>query len=62
LFEEAGHPTKVTCVALDYAKAQHTALIRNGLGDRLKPDFAVDNSAQGAASRQIGDNTTQRRI
>jgi len=48
LFEEAGHPAKVLCVALDYAKAQHTALICNGLGDLLKPSFAVDNTLQGA--------------
>jgi transposase len=49
LFEDAGHPAKVICVALDYAKAQHTVLICNGLGDRLKSDFAVDNTAEGAA-------------
>ena len=33
LFEQAGHPARVMCVALDYAKAQHTALICNGQGD-----------------------------
>src|ERR1019366_149326 len=49
LFEQAGHPAKVMCVALDYAKAQHTALICNGLGDLLKPRFVVDNTTQGAA-------------
>jgi transposase len=49
MFEQAGHPAKVMCVAMDYAKAQHTILICNGLGDRLKPDFAVDNTATGAA-------------
>jgi transposase len=49
LFELAGHPAKVMCVAMDYAKAQHMILICNGLGDRLKPDFAVDNTAAGAA-------------
>jgi transposase len=48
LFEQAGHPAKVMCVALDYAKAQHVALICNGLGDLLKPSFAVDNTLQGA--------------
>ena len=37
------------CVALDYAKAQHAALICNGLGDLLKPSFAVENSLPGAA-------------
>src|SRR5437879_9331283 len=49
LFEQAGHPAKVMCVALDYAKAQHAALICNGLGDLLKPSFAVENSLPGAA-------------
>jgi len=49
LFETAGHPAKVLCVALDYAKAQHTALFCNGLGELLKPSFAIDNTPQGAA-------------
>jgi len=48
LFERAGHPSKVLCVALDYAKAQHTALICNGLGDRVKGTFVVDNTPAGA--------------
>jgi transposase len=49
LFEQAGHPAKVLCVALDYAKAQHMALLCNGLGELLKPSFALDNTPQGAA-------------
>lgn len=49
LFATAGHPAKVMCVALDYAKAQHMVLICNGVGDRLKPDFPIDNTAQGAS-------------
>jgi len=48
LFDEAGHPAKVMCVAMDYAKAKHTILICNGKGDRLKPDFVVENTAAGA--------------
>ncbi len=36
------------CVALDYAKAQHTTLFCNGLGELLKTSFAVDNTATGA--------------
>jgi transposase len=48
LFERAGHPAKVLCVALDYAKAQHTALICNGLGDLLRGAFVVDNTPPGA--------------
>jgi transposase len=49
LFETAGHPTRVLCVALDFAKAQHTALFCNGRGDILKGAFALDNSSAGAA-------------
>jgi hypothetical protein len=48
VFESAGHPAKVLCVALDYAKAQHTALICNGVGDLLKGSFSVDNTPAGA--------------
>src|SRR5215472_10019837 len=48
LFEQAGHPAKVLCVALDYAKSQHTALICNGLGELVKGSFAVDNTPAGA--------------
>ncbi len=47
LFETAGHPAKVMCVALDYAKAQHTALICNGLGEVLKSAFALENTTRG---------------
>jgi transposase len=48
LFEQAGHPAKVMCVALDYAKATHSVLICNGLGDRLRAEFTVDNNLAGA--------------
>jgi transposase len=57
LFEQAGHPAKVMCVALDYAKAQHTALICNGQGDLLKGAFAVDNTPAGAT--QLLDQVRQ---
>ena len=57
LFEQAGHPAKVMCVALDYAKAQHTALICNGLGDLLKGAFVVDNTPAGAT--QLLDQVRQ---
>jgi transposase len=64
LFEAAGHPAKVACVALDYAKAQHTALICNGLGDLLKGAFAVDNAPTGAGQllQQVRSTAKQRRI
>ena len=48
LFERAGQPSKVLCVALDYAKATHTALICNGRGQLLRKSFAVQNSCAGA--------------
>jgi transposase len=49
LFAQAPHPSKVLCVALDYAKAKHTALICNGSGDLLQGAFAIDNSPAGLA-------------
>jgi transposase len=64
LFETAGHPAKVMCVALDYAKAQHTALICNGLGDLLKGSFALDNTPAGAAQllSQVRECAKRRKI
>ena len=64
LFERAGHPAKVLFVALDYAKAQHSALVCNGRGDLVKPAFAVDNTAAGAGQlvRQVRQCAKERRI
>ena len=64
LFEVAVHPAKVACVALDYAKSQHTALMCNGLGDLLKGSFAVDNSPAGAERLlgQVRASAKQRKI
>jgi transposase len=47
LFDSAKHPHKVACVALDYAKATHTALICDGGSRRLKAAFPVSNSPEG---------------
>ena len=47
LFEDAGHPSKVMCVPLDYAKANHTALLCNGTGEYLRKPFTVHNSQKG---------------
>ena len=47
LFDQVA-PTKLLCVALDYAKSAHTALICNGKGDLLKPPFVLENTAAGA--------------
>src|SRR3974390_217578 len=64
LFERAGHPAKVLCVALDYAKAQHTALICNGLGELLKRSFVVDNTPAGAKRllEEVGNCAKQRKV
>jgi transposase len=48
LFETAGHSAKVMCVALDYAKQKHTALICDGRGQLLQKSFPVENSSAGA--------------
>ncbi len=47
LFASAGHPNKVLCVALDYAKETHMALCCNGAGKTLKSAFPVKSSEEG---------------
>lgn len=47
ILEQAGSPSKVLCVAIDYAKAQHVILFCNGFGDILKKPFPIENSPQG---------------
>ncbi len=47
VFERAGDSRKVLCVALDYAKRKHLALICDGQGDVLKAPFPVENNAEG---------------
>lgn len=47
VFERAGDPRKVLCVALDYAKRKHVALICDGNGDILKAAFPVENNPAG---------------
>lgn len=49
IFDRADSPRKVLCVALDYAKHKHVALICDGNGDILKKTFPVVNSAEGLA-------------
>ena len=49
MFEEAGHPCKVMCVGLDYAKATHTVLIANGEGQELKEVLDVRNTPEGVS-------------
>jgi transposase len=47
LFQSAGRPEKVMCVAFDYAKAAHTVAICDGAGRRLRKAFSVLNNRQG---------------
>jgi transposase len=49
LFREAGDPKKVMCLPIDYAKGQHTAMVCNGLGERLRGVFHIHNSPAGVA-------------
>jgi orotidine-5'-phosphate decarboxylase len=47
VFQRAGDTRKVLCVALDYAKRKHVALICDGNGDILKSAFPVENNPAG---------------
>jgi transposase len=64
LFERAGDPRKILCVALDYAKRKHVALICDGHGDILKSAFPVENNVAGIAFliEQISATARRRKI
>lgn len=64
LFERAGDARKVLCVAMDYAKRKHVAMICDGHGDVLKKPFAVENNPQGVAFliEQISATARHRKI
>jgi len=47
LFNAAGRPDKVMCVALDYAKRDHTVAVCDGSGRRLRSAFNVRNNREG---------------
>jgi len=47
LFEKAGLASKVMCVAFDYAKKNHTAVICDGAGRQLRSVFNVENNRPG---------------
>ena len=47
LFAAAGSPKKVMCIPIDYAKAQHTALVCNGEGLQLRSPFHIHNTPLG---------------
>jgi len=64
VFERAGDARKVLCVALDYAKRKHVALICDGNGDVLKASFPVENNAAGIAHliKEISATARHRKI
>jgi len=64
IFERADSLRKVLCVALDYAKAKHVALICDGDGNVLKKPFPVENSAKGVEflRQQIASTARRRKI
>lgn len=64
VFERAGGARKVLCVALDYAKTKHVALICDGSGDILKSAFPVDNNPAGVEHlvEQISATARRRKI
>jgi hypothetical protein len=64
VFERAGDARKVLCVALDYAKRKHMALICDGHGDVLKAAFPVENNAAGIAHliKEISATARHRKI
>ncbi len=64
VFERAGDARKVLCVALDYAKRKHMALICDGNGDVLKAAFPVENNAEGIAHliKEISATARHRKI
>lgn len=47
LFKDAGHPDKVLCIPIDYAKQTHVALCCNGSGKVLKKAVPVKNTPEG---------------
>ncbi len=47
LFKDAGHPDKVLCIPIDYAKQTHVALYCNGSGKVLKKAVPVKNTPEG---------------
>lgn len=64
VFERAGDARKVICVALDFAKAKHVALVCDGNGDILKAAFPVENNAGGVAFliEQVSSTARRRKI
>lgn len=47
LYQQAGDPRKVLCVAFDFAKSKHLALCCDGNGEILRKPFPVENNRAG---------------
>ncbi len=47
LFHDAGHPEKVLCIPIDYAKLTHVGLCCDGTGRVLKNAFPIKNTPEG---------------
>ncbi len=64
IFEQAKSPEKIICVAVDYAKSKHVALVCDGTGDILKQPFTVFNSLEGVSflTEQIDATARRRKI
>lgn len=64
IFDRAQSSRKVLCVALDYAKTKHVALICDGNGEILKKPFPVENSPEGVSFLldQIAATARRRKI
>ena len=64
LFERAGDPRQVLCVALDFAKRKHVAMVCDGHGDVLKKPFPVENTSKGVdyLIEQISATARHRKI
>jgi len=64
IFERAKSPDKILCVALDYAKTKHVALVCDGNGEILKKSFPVENNLAGVGflCEQIASSARHRKI
>lgn len=64
IFSAAKSYHKILCVAVDFAKRKHVALICDGHGDILKKPFPVHNSVEGAdfLTEQILKTASRRKI
>lgn len=64
VFEKAKSPRNVLCVAIDYAKSKHLALVCDGNGEIMKDAFTVHNSLEGVdyLIEQVRSSARRRKI